>query len=922
MKSVYLLCEYGIPISTIEVLVKNNIMLDEIITNAKKLDAIFGKTSVKKKQIVKATKKIVDANKINSIYELVQYGLSKTIADKLFKLDIRIENINENYLVNHHIGNVTCSKIIKAYNAWENESNYEILINECIVTNIIYKHFGHNSFSLEELKKVLREDGYSTENLSEILENIEVVEKEQLLYLDYNIRDLAEYGLSNTYIKYLEECGIKLDDINESSAKECGISKYKFGQIMLAYNKFKDATGFTPKLNENTLYCILVENFKHENYSIDDIYYCLNDVDTENIDKSFEKLIKHEKVLNIDDNEYRTVFPNLKNLIKKIDNKNGHYDIVVKKLSGMTLEQIGQIYGVTRERIRQIFTKEISKIKDIEEEKYLDFFKKYAFDEETFCKLFNEEKLIFYYLKEKYQVGDIELSELIDDERLTDEQSEYLRKKFNLNFYNGENIIASRTSILVAILKVKDRQVEYREIMQTFNNIIDENSLDLEKIHEENFHNIDAVLNRNDLVLNTFGKAYRYYDCKNIEEEDLKELKTLFDIEAGVYSSELFFKDNPILMKKIDIRDEYELHNLFRKVLGNFDKKIIYARMPDIYIDCDDKVNFIDEKINELSPISLDDFVEYIYQNYGHKVNTMKAFVISNFNQYINIKNDISYLITACPVFDKNQYTIMKEYLVEDVYSNITIKQLLTDKFNVNDFKLLNNMNFNQLGYKVRGNYIMKNNISSLENYFRDRILKLDYYVVEDEMRKIGSTFTSYLYKFIYEKILFKIDENKYITITKLNKMGIQVEDIEDFINKINKIIPENEYFNLYTLNADFESKLFDKNFSDCFYETIIMIVDNVKMFKVKNNTMFIKTNESATREKFINSFINKNKIYISEIKNDIKIKYKIDLQESYIKEFINRKKFYLQGNTNCVYLSKEEYENEINRWDILKYID
>ena len=91
----------------------------------------------------------------------------------------------------------------------------------------------------------------------------------------------------------------------------------------------------------------------------------------------------------------------------------------------------------------------------------------------------------------------------------------------------------------------------------------------------------------------------------------------------------------------------------------------------------------------------------------------------------------------------------MSEKLTEDIYSIATIKRMLTDYFDVNDFKLLNSLNLSKLGYRLRGNYIMKNNIISLENYLREIILTSDYYEIPPEMRKIGSTFSSYLYKFI-----------------------------------------------------------------------------------------------------------------------------------------------------------------------------
>ena len=50
-------------------------------------------------------------------------------------------------------------------------------------------------------------------------------------------------------------------------------------------------------------------------------------------------------------NNYFNVFPKLTEKLDEIENKNNHYDIVIKKLSGMTLEQIGQEYGLTREEL-------------------------------------------------------------------------------------------------------------------------------------------------------------------------------------------------------------------------------------------------------------------------------------------------------------------------------------------------------------------------------------------------------------------------------------------------------------------------------------------------------------------------------------------------------------------------------------------
>lgn len=95
-------------------------------------------------------------------------------------------------------------------------------------------------------------------------------------------------------------------------------------------------------------------------------------------------------------------------------------------------------------------------------------------------------------------------------------------------------------------------------------------------------------------------------------------------------------------------------------------------------------------------------------------------------------------------------------------------------------------------------------------------------------------------------------------------------------------------------------------------YENLIMIILDEKSFRMKNNTFFIKTKDSATREKFINSFINK--MYIKDIKKMIERTYNISIEESYIRQFINRKKFYLDSSTDCIYERGRKYEEEINQ--------
>jgi len=800
MHSIFRLCDYGIPYNTVLRLKDNNITCESILNNPDCLNDVLGTRSERAKEIKDIIHDLVATEQKFSIYDLMYFGLSKTITELLVKNNISIDDINDSLRHKDFIGDSTFRKIMNSYNEFIMNNHIKLKLTSDLLLSLIKNIYSYEPFNYEQLEN-------------------------EVAKCNYDVSDLS----------------------------------------------------------------FLLENFLNK------------------------------KILKKEDYNYSLIKPRLKEELEKIKNQN-HKDIVLKKLTGRTLESIGSEYNVTRERIRQIIQKEIKKfVITREEEKYKEIFETYIFDCDLFCEFFNVNDYVYYYLREKYKMGDTEPSELIDSWNLDKRQLAILKRKYNLISYKGENIVVKKINILNAILKQSEKAMEYSEIMNEYNKIIENNNLDIDIISEADFRNIDSILNRSNYVLCDAGRYYRYYDIDALDEEDVNALQKMLDVEPGDYSSEFFFNSNELLMKNIDIKNEYELHNLLRKFIGNYNGKIIYSRMPDIFIECNDKNAFVDNLIHELSPISLDEFVDYVYQNYGHKNNTFRALLVSNFSKYITNGQ----IISECPEFTIEQMKILNEKLTEDIYSITTIKELLTDLFDVNDFKLINNLNMSKLGYKLRGNYIMKSSISNLEGYLRNIILNNDYYEIKPEMKKIGSTFSSYLYKFIYNLDLFEIDNEKYITIKKLNELGISKENIKEFINEIEKVISDNEYFNLYTLDKDnFLTNLKQYNFPDCFYETIISAIPNVKTFTVKNNVVFIKTDEQATREKFINSFVTKNKIFVSEIKKDILTKYNIDLYEYYIKEFIDKKKFYFDNSIDCVYKSKDYYDEDINDLDILSLID
>ena len=94
------------------------------------------------------------------------------------------------------------------------------------------------------------------------------------------------------------------------------------------------------------------------------------------------------------------------NQIQMCDNPSRNQLILLSRLEGNTLENIGNQFSLTRERVRQIIYQQLTVIPELEEDYYSSIFSYFSMDKQIFFSLFKDECLTTYnYLCMRYKKG-------------------------------------------------------------------------------------------------------------------------------------------------------------------------------------------------------------------------------------------------------------------------------------------------------------------------------------------------------------------------------------------------------------------------------------------------------------------------------------------------------------------------------------
>ena len=545
---------------------------------------------------------------------------------------------------------------------------------------------------------------------------------------------------------------------------------------------------------------------------------------------------------------YRKKYKDLKFYLNEnsgVKNKN----VLIKRIQNKTMQEIADDLSLSKQAIS---LREKAALKTIplteEEALYGQFFENFICSKSLFCDLFDVDEEVYYFLTLRLPKGTKSILDHLSDFSFTSKQKKIILHHYS-GFINHKNELKSqnKASIFEDVLFYYGKNsTNDIKIFSKYNEYILKNNFDID-LMVENSAAIRGLGERCQYALRSRGHNYRYFDFEQLTEEETFQLKEFLNLSPGIYNMSKIYKDYIDFMKSIDIKNEYELHNLYRTFLPI--SNVTYNRMPEFSTGNIEKNEFLIHLFHEQAPIQIDNFVSYVNENYGLRQTSLKSHIQGYLSEYVS--NDI--IRVNYEELSDEEVSYLKSILTEEIHTVNEITEIGNQEFSNFHDKFINNMTLKKLGYSIRGEFILSNAYSRVERYFVQKVLNNEYFI--NERLPINSTqiFGKVIYDLEKNLDLLRVEKNVYITAAKLEKSGVPKTLIVDFQNKVVEFAGDGQFYSLTSLRKKgFMHELFDLGFENIFYDRILWADHRIKTITLAAGYLFIVRDEDVSLVDFL----------------------------------------------------------------------
>ncbi|MCM0468914.1 hypothetical protein KC254_08305 [Staphylococcus aureus] len=578
------------------------------------------------------------------------------------------------------------------------------------------------------------------------------------------------------------------------------------------------------------------------------------------------------------------------------------------RLDGKTLEEVGNVTGVTRERVRQVVKKVTSSTNQtFKEDENAYWFCNYDIDKKQYQWMFKDN--LYYYLSNRYEKGSKSWENILNDDKASKQLKMMVRNKLLKGKIEIGNKIISKTriSIIDYVLEEFGKDVLHiDDISEIINLFLDELGLDKEEF-EIDIRYLENRLSDTSNAVSRGKKYYRYYDY-DVYDWDLFYEEINFDEWKNLeISTEILFKYHPLLMENYNIKHENELHNIIRRTSENRRYlNIELSRMPNISIGNVDREQQVKDLMYEHAPLYVDEFVNLYYETFGVKEQTVKANYLKYIDKYIvddYIKSNFESVNEDDLKYIESIIDGRKFMFIED------LKELL--EHDMSDLQII----LKHINYKTFTSYILKSEYETSVNYYNEKFYNnMDIVDLSNIDKRIWnlSSFGAWLNNKFKTMELLEFSPKKYITSKKLNEIGLTRDILEDFRHDVLEKLSDKKVWTINTIIDVIDNEKIDSfGFEPIFYRSILRGMENIYSNKIGGNYLLKKDQDFSFSELVEEEVTKVKMIDIFDLTEIINEKYDINFVYYKLIESIKRTTMYYDEIMEKVYLDLNYYYEE-----------
>lgn len=518
-------------------------------------------------------------------------------------------------------------------------------------------------------------------------------------------------------------------------------------------------------------------------------------------------------------------------LTESSDNRSAQ--IVIMRIQGMTLEEIaGELGGLTRERVRQIEAKYLIKLYvrygHMDEDKYKHLYLTYNLPKELMERYLGFSKATVYFLEYKYK--GTKKKKPIEDVFADPEIPVSIKKSIEKYIYSkkiriGNDFVDAKVYLIEeALFPIFCKEtIAYSEFVERYNEFVLDNEKPDLIITEESKKTRMNKYAASDKILWTLNQRMRYYDTKVIDKVEFLHKLNLNQYHDIEISAKKLLDENLDLMEEYDIRNEYELHNLLKKILEPSDcPGLVLGRSPIMQFSNADRGKQVVDLLAQMTPISQYDFADAYSELYGVPSATVMANYIPYVKQYIN-RDKI--LEMDVPALSDEEVNRLKGILTDDFYPIDRMRDIIHREFPYMSQDKINHYTLRQLGFTVYSGYVIRSSYRNAQEYFTALLTSddiIDTNPFPSEIFYIQSYYTV-LTTLTDNYELIEFMPKKYIRLSRLTELfGTTKDDLIRFCEHVREFT-DKQYFTVRLLRREgFDDKLFELGFDDWFYSSVL----------------------------------------------------------------------------------------------------